>query len=270
MTCLWNTYYRRADCLHHLPDKLFSTIFFLPKLDMKEKLFKLVILIGVVAPCTNVYGLVNPASSSTFLSRLSLLGTNGIDFSRKIYSPLGAESAGKRTETCVVQRLDLSNQFERWRFLQDLLEGEVDSQDANQVLFRVLQGYMTIPPAIRKEKSFPLLDEDNIATIRSLISDTHSNCIPIFTEGFNCEVSDKYASLISDLETLLPDPVDDEDAYKGNWDTVMEIHGRESVRIDQQIGSKSWEARCTMARVLLWFEFLGEGVLQHIEPEPFS
>jgi hypothetical protein len=68
--------------------------------------------------------------------------------------------------------------------------------------------------------------------------------------------------LLELLEQLLPDPDNDEDAAKGLWDTIIELHGRESVKINerqipQNIG---WRTRCLIARLLIYYDFLTDGL----------
>jgi len=87
------------------------------------------------------------------------------------------------------------------------------------------------------------------------------------------------------LEALLPDPIEDEDAHKGLWDTVIELHGREATKLDEQrrirrsqqhqspaaVASEGdnddddddgqrWRACCLIARVLIHFDFLSRGL----------
>jgi hypothetical protein len=59
------------------------------------------------------------------------------------------------------------------------------------------------------------------------------------------------------LMDILPHPVNEVDEHKGTWDTVMELHGREGVRIEEQtLNNPSWKERCLAARVLIYYDFL--------------
>jgi len=66
--------------------------------------------------------------------------------------------------------------------------------------------------------------------------------------------------VLDQLESLLPDPDDDEDAFKGLWDTVIELNGRESVKINEQNATYDWKACCLIARVLIHYDFLTYGI----------
>jgi hypothetical protein len=64
------------------------------------------------------------------------------------------------------------------------------------------------------------------------------------------------------MQQLLPQLDEDEDASKGLWDTIIELHGRESVKINerkvpQDIG---WKTRCLIARLLIFYDFLTDGL----------
>lgn len=86
--------------------------------------------------------------------------------------------------------------------------------------------------------------------------------------------SDNYPealSLVEQIEKLLPDPVEDEDAHKSAWDLVIELYGREGVRVREENiqrfgvdGSKenmSWKTLCCIGRVLIHYDFLNKGIL---------
>lgn len=78
---------------------------------------------------------------------------------------------------------------------------------------------------------------------------------------------------------LLPDPIDDEDAHKGTWDIIIDLYGRESTRVSedrllrerekeggqlirQTRRNLRWWTLCSVARVLIHFDFLTKGVLR--------
>jgi hypothetical protein len=58
---------------------------------------------------------------------------------------------------------------------------------------------------------------------------------------------------------LLPNPDIDEDAAKGLWDTIIELHGRESVKINEQKQYIGWKTRCYIVRLLIYYDFLTVG-----------
>lgn len=90
---------------------------------------------------------------------------------------------------------------------------------------------------------------------------------------------DKVAeSILSQIEQLLPDPIEDEEAYKSSWDVVIDLYGRESVRVNEEglqreiEGASSvdglsaenlqWRTLCAIGRVLIHYDFLTKGVLK--------
>mmetsp|Transcript_18626 Transcript_18626/g.32013 ORF Transcript_18626/g.32013 Transcript_18626/m.32013 type:complete len:145 (-) Transcript_18626:350-784(-) len=88
-------------------------------------------------------------------------------------------------------------------------------------------------------------------------------------------------SILQQLESILPDPIEDEEAYKSAWDVVIDLYGRESVRVREEAlqreressGSGNsdgvchaenlqWRTLCAIGRVLIHFDFLTKGVLK--------
>lgn len=173
----------------------------------------------------------------------------------------------------VVQRLELSEQFNRWKFLQDLLEGEVDYRDVNELLYCVFHAYLHSDPTQRDESS-PKLTESTQTTLRQLLSmeKVVEYSIPLFQP--RCIVPSPSSGvesavlLMNRLESLLPDPIEQKDAHDGLWDTIEALHGWEGVRLSRQNPCRDWDARCTVARVLIWFDFLAVGVLSEKEYLP--
>ena len=158
-------------------------------------------------------------------------------------------SASQRTEVC--NRLGLDDRFGRWRFLQRLLDEEIDSHDATQVLESVLRASIG-----RKNGGDDGLAETTLEQRQE---------IQLFLEEINIGErlwADQFSNepFLSWLEKLLPDPDEDEDAAKGLWDTVMELHGREAVKLGQARGSQEWQASCLIARALIHFDFLSLGI----------
>ena len=89
---------------------------------------------------------------------------------------------------------------------------------------------------------------------------------------------DKVAeSILSHIEQLLPDPIEDEEAYKSSWDVVIDLYGRESVRVNEEglqrekegasgdrlsAENLQWRTLCALGRVLIHYDFLTKGVLK--------
>lgn len=224
-------------------------------------------------------------------------------------------------QTDVIQRRGLTEQFERWKFLQQVLEGEIFPADIEDVMLLVLTGYLEHGPTANtstKENNggsaSPILNEERRGMIVRLISDLVSLDVgddhasgtdgssrilheligpPIdyeresiddvddsaFEEGEMDAINPKALSILQQIERLLPDPEDDEESHKGAWDLVMDLFGRESVRIreeklyrngngvssDRMVTCKEsleWRTICSITRVLIYYDFLTKGVLK--------
>ena len=168
-------------------------------------------------------------------------------------------------------QLELHDQFDRWRFLQNMLDEEVSARDTQLVLSallllrqtRFLQSSQSSVVARTEEPLAEIIE----SVLRSL------GAIPELFALEDRETNDAVASsstamvLLDQLERLLPDPVEDEDAFKSLWDIVIELHGREAVKINERNGFVQWKARCLIARVLLHFDFLTEGLVMAANAE---
>eukprot|EP00550_Attheya_septentrionalis_P010582 CAMPEP_0198305946 /NCGR_PEP_ID=MMETSP1449-20131203/58166_1 /TAXON_ID=420275 /ORGANISM="Attheya septentrionalis, Strain CCMP2084" /LENGTH=247 /DNA_ID=CAMNT_0044008491 /DNA_START=157 /DNA_END=900 /DNA_ORIENTATION=+ len=182
------------------------------------------------------------------------------------------------TPSCVLQRLDLSDTFSRWRFMQKLLDAEVEAADVNEILFRVLNAFVDNPELRPKRRPNDDDDDDDEASVsppltaevRATIEDTllrhNEHGVGVVWALQDPECAPGRENVLEALETLLPDPVEDENAYKGTWDLVIELHGRESTRIREQEGSLEWKARCLVGRILIYYDFVTDGVIE----VPFS
>ena len=223
-----------------------------------------------------------------------------------------------------IERLELDQQFERWKFMQRLLEGELSPSDIEDVLLLSLNAYLQHGPtsttANNKNENggnaSPVLNDEQISNIEEVINSMlavsdgigdskflHMLVLPpvdyesttIDTEDDegrdkNTVVVDTNAlSILEQIEKLLPDPDEDEDAYKSTWDVIIDLYGRESVRVKEEAlqrekleqcvdvsdndgsGSNSkrycadslqWRTLCTVGRVLIHYDFLTKGVLK--------
>lgn len=183
------------------------------------------------------------------------------------------------SQPCVVERLDLGEQFNRWKLLQQLLEAEADAGDINEVLFRVMKSFLDVPRPLKikdangitRSNTSPLINDEKKMIIQSLLDfsseegdgseiDSGIRSVPAFTDGTDC-IADSN-QVIEIVEKLLPDPLEDEDAHKTCWDVVMEMYGKEAVKSDEMEGSKEWRARCAVARVLIHYDFLEAGIVE--------
>jgi hypothetical protein len=214
--------------------------------------------------------------------------------------PLLMSSSSDSTDSKDLQykwQKKLEDTFDRWRFLQKLLDDDIN--DADDILFVlqacIQQSYQRLqstpsrlatihqsqnltssmasavasPADVLSPLSFDdtdglieerldimsfILQEKSSATINRLLQALENDSAP------SSAYTPQDFRFLDQLERLLPDPALDEDAAKGLWDTVIELHGRESVRINEQQKTMNWRTRCLIARVLIFYDFLSAGI----------
>jgi len=151
-----------------------------------------------------------------------------------------------------------------------MLDHDVDADDTQLVLFALLDSYLKFPdrPAYKKdsdETGSPELTAERRQVMEAVLRVSSAKDIhELLKEDNNKdEAVDVLPSteILDQLELLLPDQVEDEDAFKGLWDTVIEINGRESVKINERNATLQWKTRCLIARVLLHYDFLTHGLV---------
>jgi hypothetical protein len=159
------------------------------------------------------------------------------------------------------------DRFDRWRFLQNVLDGDASSDLVNQVLYEVLDGALKFPRLDGDGETIVLPGEyrDRIQDVL----DNHSSDgrIPAMctsdAEDDDGEIKVHAAAMLTLLEGLLPDTDEDEDASKSLWDTVMEIHGREAVKYQETKNrTMEWKLASVVTRLLLHFDFLTLGIVK--------
>jgi hypothetical protein len=194
-----------------------------------------------------------------------------------------------------MKRLNLQGEkFERWRHLQKLLDNETNPLDTNRLVYGVLERYYNV--AKKTKVSSMNDDDDDIDDIDTspertterllaigkilqeysspldqsldLISSSASSSsfaasdeengndddsLVVSTGNNKCVLSPLQQALMD----ILPHPVNEEDDHKSTWEIVMELHGREGVRIEEQTpNNRAWKERCLAARVLIYYDFL--------------
>lgn len=190
-----------------------------------------------------------------------------------------SEESSEESSCGVVSRLDLDEQFNRWRLLQQLLEAEADASDINEVSHFVLTSFLNFPrprrivdgDGISRSNTSPIINKEKKQIIESLLhcttgtaNDTDGTAsidtiqskvpqIPLFTEP-DCIPYERDALHL--VEKLLPDPIDEEDAHTTCWDLVVEMYGREAVKAEEMNQSEEWKTRCAVVRMLIHFDFL--------------
>jgi hypothetical protein len=145
-----------------------------------------------------------------------------------------------------IESLEISDRFDRWRFLQRLLDLEVDDGIANELVLKVLDNSLNRP-----KSDDPL---DGMAEITPPLREKIANVVMDSDDPLKALTS------VETLDGLLPDMDEDEDAVKSLWDIVNEIHGREVMKMDEAEGTPEWKLAFIQARVLLHYDFLTEGI----------
>ena len=157
----------------------------------------------------------------------------------------------------VVNRLGLTENFNRWRYLQRLLDEEVEAHDVNEVLFVLLDNYKRRVGQDPDESTAPERTLEVLERIDRLLQ-PYDGSLPVLQDPA-CTPGDQ--QVLMQVETLLPDPVEKEEAFKGAWDTVLELHGKASVAANERAARPEWKAVFLIARVMIYFDFLtGEGL----------
>jgi hypothetical protein len=165
------------------------------------------------------------------------------------------------TSTAIRDRLGLHDRFGRWRFLQKLLDEEANEDDVNRIIFLVLDGYLKFPRptyGTTSETGSPELTVERQHLIEQLLEGCILGIVPALGDADGAQSTQ---DTLSQLEPLLPDPAEDEDAFKGLWDTVIEVNGRESVKIGETNKTPGWRAVCLVARVIIYYDFLTYGLI---------
>lgn len=152
----------------------------------------------------------------------------------------------------------LTDRFSKWKFLQDLLDGDMDGEVINRVLYHVLSNYLKDPPATASEDGVlgsPQLTPQLVAQLEQVLETSQDGSIVAFAVDSNDD-----NKLIQKLENLLPDPLNDEDAHRSAWDTVIEIHGRDMVKANEMNPTTEWRTLCLVARLLIHCDFLSRNI----------
>uniref|UniRef100_A0A7S3PWX4 Uncharacterized protein n=1 Tax=Chaetoceros debilis TaxID=122233 RepID=A0A7S3PWX4_9STRA len=166
---------------------------------------------------------------------------------------------------CLVERLDLNSKFGRWRFLQEILEEESSADDVNQVLYRVLKSFYDHPRPLKtrdgKTNPSPTLTENQRLILnKDLLQSRDENNVGFISAMPPSDIDDNsltlYKNTVDLLEKLQPDPVENEEDFKGSWDILVELYGRESTKAAQKQNDFSWITRSNVVRLLLHYDFL--------------
>lgn len=146
----------------------------------------------------------------------------------------------------LADRLGLNDRFDRWRFLQNLLDIEVESATVNQILYEVLGNALNRKRSGTAPEEAVEIDIDLEKIMEDIIAEASVD-LTVFNS-------------IELLDQILPDPQIDEDAHKSSWDTVIELNGRESVKLNESNPTNEWTLSCMKARLLIHYDFLTIGI----------
>mmetsp|Transcript_18819 Transcript_18819/g.44089 ORF Transcript_18819/g.44089 Transcript_18819/m.44089 type:complete len:292 (-) Transcript_18819:13-888(-) len=230
----------------------------------------------------------------------------GVDGRRRLAASLRDDLESRSVES----RLGCDDQFERWRFLQKLLEGEVPPSDVEDLLLIVLDAYREHGPTDKSSNNSdenggnasPVLTReqkdrvgyliDGILTASDGVGDSrflHMLVLPpvdyvnvdfdVEREPIVVKADSRAIALLEQIEKLLPDEYEEDEAHKSAWDVVIDLHGRESVKFHEQAlqlerengneedgvynaDNLQWRTQQSIVRLLLHFDFLTKGILK--------
>jgi hypothetical protein len=156
----------------------------------------------------------------------------------------------------IIERLDLSSEFSRWKLLQEIMEEEIESsQDVNEILYLVLKSFVDNP----REKQ--TLTEEQVDVLVGELFQIEDNIgfipvMPLIVGEYNAS----HMNTLELLEKLQPDPIENEDDFRSCWDILMAIYGIEATKIAQKTDDVEFKFRSGIVRLLLHYDFLTEGV----------
>jgi hypothetical protein len=162
-------------------------------------------------------------------------------------------------QSSIIDRLNLNDNFNRWKYMQNLLNEDLTGSDVNPIVFYLLKSYHDRASRILSCDVDDIVDlspepsAEKLEHLCRILSVYSNGIIPVLHE----DGSPGDADALCFLEVLLPSLEEDEDAYRGTWDTVMELHGRAAVSVLESQGETSWQTVLTVAKVMIHFGFLG-------------
>ena len=122
----------------------------------------------------------------------------------------------------------------------------------------VLRKFLSSPGV----EGLPERTDERVRLVSRILDDIGDGVLGIVPE--DGEVNEV---LIEKLSSVLPDPIEDEDEFKSTWDILLDLHGREAVKLEESTKTPQWVARSLVTRILIFYDFLsgGLGVAQREE-----
>ena len=168
------------------------------------------------------------------------------------------------SESSILDDFELSSEFNRWRFLKDLLEEDetVLGVHVNHLLYVVLKSFYDNPRPLKledgKTNPSPTLtpEQRDILDKKLFQYKDELGIIEVFVDGGmkgNKEV-------LEALEYFQPNEIEDEDAFRSAWDIVVVLYGVEATKQAQRSNDPSFYVRSSVVRLLLHFDFLVSGI----------
>lgn len=190
------------------------------------------------------FGPLQPSQISSFSNTRS---------SNTGYKHLALNSSAELIPDDTITPKEFDDRFERWKFMQNILEGDADEDLANHALFLVLDRAIRYLKEGKTTEDSPEITAALQEKIEKVLAASENRRIPVL--GVSEDMPTYNA-----IQSILPDPVEDEDANKSSWDVVMQLHGMEMVKISEKNPTYEWTMSCSLVRLLLQYDFLENGV----------
>lgn len=156
------------------------------------------------------------------------------------------------------EKFGFEDRFDRWRYMQRLLDESTEASEANEMATLVLRKFLFSPGV----EGLPERTDERVRLVSRILDDIGDGVLGIVPE--DGEVNEV---LIEKLSSVLPDPIEDEDEFKSTWDILLDLHGREAVKLEESTKTPQWVSRSLVTRILIFYDFLsgGLGVAQREE-----
>ena len=168
----------------------------------------------------------------------------------------------------------LTTSFDRWKFLQQTLEGETSYSEVYPIIYSFVYIAYNQTQVEYKARMTTIASSNNTfhdeplsSYHPTLMTDSSQeqklfkvleyiqNKITSSSASFFQQDTHDKEQLLQLLEALQPDPLEEEDAYKSCWDLVKELYGQEVTKYAEKSGDLEWKVRCSIVRLLIHYDF---------------